>query len=558
MLSNSDSFSKNFLFFGYFLFLILFLFLGLDVSSLVDWDENVYSESSKQMLQRKDYINIYLNGDLFHEKPPFFLWLQVLSYKIFGVSEFSARFPSALFGFFSVLLCIFTGKYIHSLRLGCLTGLIYITSFLPAILSKSAVLDTTFNFWIMSALVCLFVYDQKKKEWLQSQANRKQYLFFLLIAAISMGLAVLTKGIVGGAIPVFSFCIYKFFRRFPKISFLDTLLCGFVALFTASSWFILNFFASGTDYFLQSLEFQKKLLFQSSQGHSGPFYYHFVALFFGFFPWSIFLFSRFQKKFSWNIFSKKRQENSLKDFLVYCFCQLAFILFVFSLVKNKLPHYSAFAYFPLSLIVALVFYRHFKEKVISTRIFSLFFVFCLVIGIFFFCFHWIMQWWLVKNDILFSLQWSKAVYFTGVSLFLLAVLAFIFFLKKKKLLAIAVIAVMNLCLSQGIWRLQLPIFQQFSQDLLVKQVASLQKTGEVVFYEFTAVAPIFYNNRDIPTFGSSIFNEPKLDLKQNHSRKIYIITKGEQNKQKLEKEFFNIQFIRKTADLYIYEKTNIE
>ena len=528
-------------------FLLIYSLVGLGIPYLVDWDENLYAEASKQMLKRGDYLNIYLNGEPFSQKPPLFFWLQVISYKIFGISEFSARLPSVIFCFFSAYLCIIAGKYIHSLRVGVLWGLIFTTSLLPSLLSKSAVIDITFNFWIFAASFCLFFCDRQK-------ANQKKYFSYLILASVSMGLAVLTKGILGGAIPVFAFTLYKLFYSKPLVTWLEFFFVGFLSLLVASSWYLLNFWNSGLNFLLQFIEFQKTLLFKTAQGHSGPFYYHFIALFFGLFPWSPFLFTKISRSTIKNIISLKNFPSVKNNFAIFCIFQILIILTIFSFVTTKLPHYSSFAYFPLSYFVAYRLNQQLENNIFSKKIIFSLLLFCLLLGVFFLYFHLIMEWWLQKEQIPFTLLWDKRIYFTGSSLILGGIVSCFFFRIKKNIYAIITLALMSFFFSQGIWRLQLPLFQQYNQNLLVQQVDELQKDGKVVFYQFTAIAPIFYNNKDIPTFGSSTFSEPKVQLNEMQEENIYIITKGEKNKKKLEKESYELNFLRQVADLYIYKK----
>ena len=66
-----------------FVYAFIFLFIGLDAAALIDWDENIYAEASRQMLARQDYLNIYINGQPFAEKPPLYFWLQSLSFNFF-------------------------------------------------------------------------------------------------------------------------------------------------------------------------------------------------------------------------------------------------------------------------------------------------------------------------------------------------------------------------------------------------------------------------------------------------------------------------------------------
>ena len=73
---------------------LFFPFLGQ--SHLFDWDEINFAEAAREMIVTGDYLRVQINFQMFWEKPPFFIWLQVLSMKSFGINEFAARFPNAL------------------------------------------------------------------------------------------------------------------------------------------------------------------------------------------------------------------------------------------------------------------------------------------------------------------------------------------------------------------------------------------------------------------------------------------------------------------------------
>lgn len=214
------------------IFASAFLFVGLEQAPLVDWDENIYAEASRQMVERQDYLNIYINDQPFAEKPPLFFWGQALSYHVFGINEFGARFPSALAGVLGVCLCFFFGKKLKSLQLGTLWGLVYLTGFLPAILAKSAVIDQTFNFFIMLSVFSLYAYDVRYAQALSNQDRPKIYHHwgFLTLASLSMGLGVLAKGPLGGVIPLVAYGIYKCFHRIPKISAVHFFYCAVLSL----------------------------------------------------------------------------------------------------------------------------------------------------------------------------------------------------------------------------------------------------------------------------------------------------------------------------------------
>src|SRR5258705_1378611 len=79
--------------------------LGSD--SLRSWDEAVYAECAKEMVQNGNWLTIYWNGEKFFQKPPLFIWCTAIVYKLFGVSEFTSRFISALAGTAVVVLTFF-------------------------------------------------------------------------------------------------------------------------------------------------------------------------------------------------------------------------------------------------------------------------------------------------------------------------------------------------------------------------------------------------------------------------------------------------------------------
>ena len=82
-------------FFG---FLIVFVyFFGLNIPFLGP-DEPRYAQIAREMLDRGDWITPTLGGFNWFEKPPLLYWLEMVSYKVFGVSEFAARFGPAFFG----------------------------------------------------------------------------------------------------------------------------------------------------------------------------------------------------------------------------------------------------------------------------------------------------------------------------------------------------------------------------------------------------------------------------------------------------------------------------
>ena len=108
-------------------YIILFIpFLG-DVY-LFDWDEINFAEAAREMLVTGDWLNVRINYEPFWEKPPLFIWLQVISMKIFGINEFAARFPNALAGLVTISILYSTVYKRYSKQAAVFTILMYLGS----------------------------------------------------------------------------------------------------------------------------------------------------------------------------------------------------------------------------------------------------------------------------------------------------------------------------------------------------------------------------------------------------------------------------------------------
>ena len=60
-------------------------------------DPALYAAISKTMVQQNDFINLYVYGIDWLDKPHFPFWMAAISFKIFGVAEWSYRLPALLF-----------------------------------------------------------------------------------------------------------------------------------------------------------------------------------------------------------------------------------------------------------------------------------------------------------------------------------------------------------------------------------------------------------------------------------------------------------------------------
>ena len=137
-------------------------FLG--VVNLFDWDEINFAEISREMIVLKEYTRIYVHYIPFWQKPPLFFWLQVVAMKVFGIGEFAARFPNALFGVITLPVLYLMGKKIRNHKFGLIWALVYFGAFLPSFYFQSGIIDPVFNFFIFLGLYFFILFSWKNRE----------------------------------------------------------------------------------------------------------------------------------------------------------------------------------------------------------------------------------------------------------------------------------------------------------------------------------------------------------------------------------------------------------
>lgn len=314
---------------------VIFFLPFLGYVHLFDWDEINFAESAREMIVTGNYFQVQINFNPFWEKPPFFLWLQVLSMKLFGINEFAARFPNALFGIITVVTLFFIGKRHHSEKFGFLWALLLLGSILPHMYFKSGIIDPVFNYFIFLSIYFLALNIQ------HLEARKK--IYFSTLSGIFIGFAIITKGPVGLLLVLLTFVGYISIKKFrKKVRVLDVLFFALSAFVVSFSWFGYEMIQNGPWFLVEFIQYQIELFSKPVAGHEQPFYYHFVVVLLGCFPMSIIAIGGFNKV----------KGDQPIDFLLWSKVLFWVVLILFSIVKTKIVHYSSMAYLPLSYIAA--------------------------------------------------------------------------------------------------------------------------------------------------------------------------------------------------------------
>lgn len=307
---------------------------------LFDWDEINFAESAREMLVSKDYLTVQINFIPFWEKPPLFIWMQALSMKIFGINEFAARFPNAICGIVSLLVLFNTGRKILDIHFGALWTIFYGISLLPFLYFKSGIIDPWFNLFIFMGVYRFYRYLQNSEGKLQSAA----------LSGLYIGLAILTKGPVALLVFAIAIGLYMLVKRFRfSIRIADVLVFTLVLTLSGGFWFILQIISGNFGIIADFIQYQIRLFSTQDAGHGGFLLYHFIVLFFGVFPASVFALPA--------LFPSKYKGLRQVDFYSLMLILLWVVLILFTIVRTKIVHYSSLAYFPLTFIAAWAFYH---------------------------------------------------------------------------------------------------------------------------------------------------------------------------------------------------------
>jgi 4-amino-4-deoxy-L-arabinose transferase-like glycosyltransferase len=288
---------------------------------LLSPDEPRYAQVAKQMYQSGDYIIPKLGNFPWFEKPVLLYWLMSVSFALFGVNEFAARFPSSVAGVFTVFITGWITIRAADRQTGILASLILGSSLFMIGFSHAATFDmlltacvtATFTFFLMHEL----------------QPSNTSALYAMYFCS---GLAILAKGFV--AIILIGLSIGGYLVLVRKISELRKLKLwsGILLIILVSGiWFIPVTSSYGlrfwNDFFVQ----HHLARYTTSQYHrSETVFFYLPVLLAGTFPWTA---------APLLLFLKRIRSQTPQILFRFALCWLILTLLFFSFSRSKLPGY---------------------------------------------------------------------------------------------------------------------------------------------------------------------------------------------------------------------------
>ncbi|HMS86470.1 MAG TPA: glycosyltransferase family 39 protein [Nitrospira sp.] len=333
----------------------LLFFIGLGGMGLTDRDEGRNAEAGREMFASGDLVTPTFNGELRVAKPVFVYWLMTASYHVFGVNEFAARFPSALFG---VALIVMHYLFLTRLRgptVGLYGALMLLLNIEILALGRMAITDSVLIFFTTLSLYSFWL-------GMHESGSGRHWIWGFYVG---MALATLTKGPVGFAVPLITALLYLIAtRRWHIFWERGAPLAGaLLVVILAGPWYTAMFLIHGDAYSSEAKVHTVGRFLAPMEGHGVGWWFYFPVLLLGFYPWSSFLPAGLYRAYiSWRAFrtaqsliqapsASEASEVSQEELDWFMGFWIVGVFIFFSLSSTRLPHYIG-PLFPACAILA--------------------------------------------------------------------------------------------------------------------------------------------------------------------------------------------------------------
>ncbi|SES00425.1 ArnT family glycosyltransferase [Pedobacter rhizosphaerae] len=330
---------------------------------IMEPDSALYASIAKNMVLRDDWVNIYVRGADWMDKPHLTFWLAAASFKVFGINAFAYKLPSFLFGLLGAGYLYKLAKDIYNEKIGLISALIFLSA-LHILIStfdvRAEVYITTFT------LAAIYHYYK---------AHQGSF-WHIVSGSFFAACAIMIKGIFV-LIPVFGgFIIYWLLTNQWKqllklkwwIAIALILLFIIPELYTLYVQFDLHpekvvfgkTGVSGIKFFFWDSQFGRFFNNGPIKGKGDLSFFLHTTLW-AFLPWSILFYAAVV-----NLFKKKnRIAWPAESIIIWTSAAITFLLF--SLSKFQLPHYILII-LPQFAIITALYLEKLSDKSLKTFI----------------------------------------------------------------------------------------------------------------------------------------------------------------------------------------------
>ena len=329
-------------------------FFRLGRPGLGDPDEGRNAEVAREMVETGDWVTPHLDAVVYLDKPPAFFWTVALSYLSFGVSEWSARAPSAFSALGLIALVAWFARRQMGNAAGRLAGLTLALSPLFIVFGRIVIFD-------MMLTLCMTVAALAAFEAIESERRRLLPGMLFFTAA---GIGTICKGPVALVVPLLVAVAWALARGRPRalgrLHFVTGALLYFVIVVP---WLVLVE-TRNPGYLHYALVGENLQRMTSNRFETArPFYFYVKVVLPGLFPWIVLCaiagVHRARDVFSGRPFAQAWRDARARlaaetgpDRLTvaYTVTWLGVVLLFFSIIASKRPSYML----PCSVPVAIL------------------------------------------------------------------------------------------------------------------------------------------------------------------------------------------------------------
>ena len=341
---------KNYIFIT---IIVILAFCLYGVPTFYAPDETRYSEVAREMIANHDFIVPYVNGIVFFHKPPLVYWIIDVFMSVFGQNTWGARLANP----FLVLVCMLfvyfvVNKVLQSKVVALLSVIITLTTVLVLFVGRYLNIDMG---------IAVFLNLTMLSYWLSLKYDDdyKMSSFWLLMAFVFSGLAVMTKGLVGIVFPMAIVGLYSItMNEWRRLIYIRLYIGLFIVGIISLPWILLvdQQYPGFAYYYVVVQQILRYSTDEQSRDVSKIFY---LLVFTGaFFPWFGFLPQAFKEFFSKAGF-KNRKQNKNSWFL---FIWGTFIFVFFGVSRSFLFGYLAPLMLPFCILIAIYIAKLFTKN----------------------------------------------------------------------------------------------------------------------------------------------------------------------------------------------------
>ena len=321
---------------------------------IMEVDAAQYAAISLDMQHSGHYLQVYLRGHDYLDKPPLLFWLSSLSISLLGNTNIGYKLPAVLIVWLGIWATYQFGKLWYDRRTGIIAALMMATTQAFHLMTNDIRTDGLLTSFVILSVYFISVY------------LKKDNINFLLLGGVCIGGAMLAKGPIGLIIPAMAIGGHLLLQQQWKKLFNWRWLLLIPVIMLMLSPMLYGLYLqfdlhpekevyglkgpSGIKFYFWTQSFGR-ITGENTWQNDAPFFYFFQTMLWDFFPWVLLFIPAFVIRIR-RALQKKKKDTTVPEWISLSGFIIPFVALSFS--NYKLPHY-VFPLFPFAAIITADF-----------------------------------------------------------------------------------------------------------------------------------------------------------------------------------------------------------